>query len=153
MCGHKYCKDCLRMWWYQHRTCPTCKKRLKSNDFHQITYKPQEMLVQEEKSPAKSELPGLEKPQNNFIYSDISSGMLQEIKNVDLASSFSSKIDTLARHLIWLREHDPGAKSIVFSQYKNFLGVLGTAFSRFDIGHSSVDAKDGIRRFKEDPAV
>ncbi|CRG87936.1 putative ATP-dependent helicase C144,05 [Talaromyces islandicus] len=153
VCGHKYCKDCLRMWWYQHRTCPTCKKRLKANDFHQITYKPQELLVREEKSSAKSEAPGIEKSLNNFIYSDISTGMLQEIKNVDLPSSFGTKIDTLARHLIWLREHDPGAKSIVFSQYRNFLGVLGTAFSRFNIGHSNVDAKDGIRRFKEDPAV
>lgn len=55
---------------------------------------------------------------------------------------------------MWLREHDPGAKSIVFSQYKDFLGVLANAFSRFGIGYSSVDqAKDGIQRFKEDPAV
>jgi E3 ubiquitin-protein ligase SHPRH len=143
----------LRKWWYQYRTCPTCKKRLKANDFHQITYKPQELIVQEEKSPAKSESPGFSKALNNFIYSDISTGMLQEIKNVDLSSSFGTKIDTLARHILWLREHDPGAKSIVFSQYKNFLTVLGTAFSRFNIGHSNVDAKDGIRRFKEDPAV
>lgn len=54
---------------------------------------------------------------------------------------------------MWLREHDPGAKSIVFSQYRDFLGVLGTAFARFKIGYSSVEAKDGIRKFKEDPAV
>ncbi|KAH8693534.1 putative SNF2 family helicase/ATPase [Talaromyces proteolyticus] len=150
VCGHKYCKDCLRLWWYQHRTCPTCKRKLKANDFHQIAYKPQELVVQEERSPVKS---GLDTTTNSFIYSDISTGMLQEIKNVDLSSSFGTKIDTLARHLIWLREHDPGAKSIVFSQYKHFLGVLGTAFSRFDIGFSNIDAKDGIHRFKEDPAV
>lgn len=150
VCGHKYCKDCLRVWWHQHRTCPTCKRTLKANDFHQITYKPKELLAQEERTPTKIEH---ERPSQNGIYSDISTGILQEIKDIDLPTSFGTKIDTLSRHLMWLREHDPGAKSIVFSQYRDFLGVLATAFSRFKIGYSSVEAKDGIQRFKEDPAV
>lgn len=106
--------------------------------------------MQEEKSPTKLES---DRPSKNSIYSDINSGVLKEIKNIDLDSSFGTKIDTLARHIMWLREHDPGAKSIVFSQYKNFLGVLATAFTRFKIGFSSVDTKDGIERFKHDPAV
>lgn len=138
------------MWWYQHRTCPTCKKRLKGNDFFQITYKPQELLVQEEKSPTKIEH---EHTLNNAIYADISSGTMSEIKNIDLDGSFGTKIDTLARHILWLREHDPGAKSVVFSQNRGFLDVLGFAFSRLKIGHSSVDNKDGIQTFKNDPAV
>ncbi|RLL97244.1 hypothetical protein CFD26_106303 [Aspergillus turcosus] len=149
VCGHKYCKDCLRIWWNQHRTCPTCKKRLKVNDFHQITYKPEEFVVQEEKTPKFES----GRPSNNFIYADISSGTLKEIKNIDLDASFGTKIDTLARHILWLREHDPGAKSIIFSQYKTFLEVLGTAFTRFKIGYSSIDNADGIERFKTDPAV
>ena len=37
-CGHSYCKECLRLWWKTHRNCPTCKKTLSRNDFHQITY-------------------------------------------------------------------------------------------------------------------
>lgn len=89
----------------------------------------------------------------NSVYTDISSGILSEIKNIDLDGSFGTKIDTLSRHILWLRQHDPGAKSIVFSQYKGFLGVLGSAFSRFKIGYTSVDNKDGIEKFKSDPAV
>lgn len=150
VCGHKYCKDCLRMWWSLHRTCPTCKNRLKANDFHQITYKPQEFVAQEERTPAKVE-PG--QASENLIYTDISSGLLREIKDIDLDGSFGTKIDTIARHIMWLRQYDPVAKAVVFSQYKNFLGVLGTAFSRYKIGHSSVDNKGGIEKFKSDPAV
>ncbi|PWY76366.1 hypothetical protein BO94DRAFT_588688 [Aspergillus sclerotioniger CBS 115572] len=150
VCGHKYCKDCLRLWWHQHRTCPTCKKHLKANDFHQITYKPQELVVQEEKAPTRLEL---ERSSSNSIYAGISSSTLKEIKNIDLDTSFGTKIDTLARHILWLREHDPGAKSVVFSQYKNFLEILANALSRFKIGYSSVDGRDGIRNFKCDPAV
>ncbi|KAB8230672.1 putative SNF2 family helicase/ATPase [Aspergillus alliaceus] len=150
VCGHKYCKDCLRMWWHQHRTCPTCKKRLKANDFYQITYKPQEFVVQEEKPQTRIEP---ERPPKNSLYTDIGSGTLREIKNIDLDGSFSTKIDTLARHVLWLRHHDPGAKSVIFSQYKDFLEVLAIAFYRFKIGFSSVDGKDGISKFKRDPSV
>ncbi|OKL64331.1 hypothetical protein UA08_00027 [Talaromyces atroroseus] len=150
ICGHKYCKSCLRAWWSQHRTCPMCKRKLKSGDFHQITYKPQELIVREERTPTKLEYG---RPSQNGIYSDISSGVLQEIKNIDLSVSFGTKVDTLSRHLLWLRDNDPGAKSIVFSQYSGFLNVLSTAFSRCGIGYSSVESKNGIQRFKEDPAV
>ncbi|KAL4914017.1 peptide N-acetyl-beta-D-glucosaminyl asparaginase amidase A-domain-containing protein [Aspergillus aurantiobrunneus] len=150
VCGHKYCKDCLRIWWRQHRTCPVCKKRLKANDFYQITYKPQDFVVQEEKSSPSI---GFERQSHNSIYADIGSGTLHEIKNIDLKDSFGTKIDTLARHILWLREHDPGAQSIVFSQYKSFLDYLANAFRRFKIGYSSVDESDGIERFKRDPAI
>ncbi|KAL3457770.1 peptide N-acetyl-beta-D-glucosaminyl asparaginase amidase A-domain-containing protein [Aspergillus heterothallicus] len=150
VCGHKYCKDCLRLWWRQHRTCPICKMRLKANDFHQITYKPQEFVVQEEKSSQNLDLG---RQSHNSIYTDIGSGTLHEIKNIDLKDSFGTKIDTLARHILWLREHDPGAQSIVFSQYKSFLDYLANAFRRFKIGYSSVDEPDGISRFKSDPGI
>ncbi|KAL2864568.1 putative SNF2 family helicase/ATPase [Aspergillus lucknowensis] len=150
VCGHKYCKDCLRLWWRQHRTCPICKKRLKANDFYQITYKPQEFVVQEEKSAPHIDLG---RQSSNSIYTDIGSGTLHEIKNIDLKDSFGTKIDTLARHILWLREHDPGAQSIIFSQYKSFLEYLSNAFKRFKIEYSSVDDHDGISKFKNDPAV
>jgi len=150
VCGHKYCTDCLRLWWRQHRTCPMCKRPLKYNDFHQITYKPQELVAQEEESAIKFDH---ERHSKNAIYSDISSGLLNEIKTIDLNGSFGTKIDTLARHIIWLREYDPGAKSIIFSQYKNFLEVLQRALHRFKIVSSSVDHPGGIESFKKDPAV
>lgn len=127
-----------------------CKRSLKHNDFHQITYKPQNLSAQEEDSSMRLDAGG---HSQNAIYSDISSGLLREIKNVDLEGSYGTKIDTLARHIIWLRAHDPGAKSIVFSQYKNFLMVLQGAFTRFGIASTTVDNKDGIEKFKKDPSV
>lgn len=150
VCGHKFCKDCLRLWWRQHRSCPICKVRLSANEFHDITYKPSEIVVQEEKTPTHLE-PG--HSAKNAIYSNIKTRDLQEIKDVEIEGSFGTKIDTLARHLIWLRQHDPGAKAIVFSQYKSFLDKLANAFSRLGIGFSSVDSRGGIEKFKRDPSV
>ena len=67
--------------------------------------------------------------------------------------SFGTKIDTLARHILWIRQNDPGAKSVIFSQYKDFLNVLGRAFAQFKIAFSGFDKPNGVRKFKDDPGV
>jgi E3 ubiquitin-protein ligase SHPRH len=89
------------------------------------------------------------------IYSDVSKATLAQIKNIELPGNFSfgTKIDTLARHLLYLRESDPGAKSIVFSQFKDFLSVLSRAFQRYRIGFTSIDKSDGIEKFKNDAGI
>lgn len=114
-------------------------------------YKPQELTVQEEEHPIGFE-DSVETPQTS-IYSGISDSTLCQIKNIDLDGSFGTKIDTLARHILWIRENDQGSKSIVFSQYKDFLDVLGRAFAQFKIGFTSIDRKGGIEKFKTDPGV
>lgn len=92
-------------------------------------------------------------PDMMTIYSGINDYILNQIKNTEVDGSFGTKIDTLARHMLWIREHDPGAKSIIFSQFKDFLDVLAKAFSQFKIGFTGIDRKDGIQKFKENPSV
>ncbi|KAL8842462.1 MAG: hypothetical protein Q9176_002614 [Flavoplaca citrina] len=154
-CGHSYCAECLSLWRKHHMTCPTCKKRLLQNDLYQITYKPLELTVQEEyrASDHSETMAGSNSSQS--IYTDISASTLNEIKNVDLdvKQSFGTKVDSIARHVIWLREHDPGTKSIVFSQFREFLSVLSVAFANYKIGHTSIDSKDGVQRFQEDAGM
>ncbi|MCJ1443122.1 MAG: hypothetical protein MMC23_003619 [Stictis urceolatum] len=157
-CGHQFCKDCLREWYNTHRTCPVCKKKLSKTDFHQITYKPQELTAQEEDNIRISGQDAKETDgqllEDASLYSGINSKTLAEIKNVDILGSFGTKIDTLARHIIWLRSSDPGAKSIIFSQFRDFLDILARAFRRFKIGFATIDdKKQGIERFKKDSSV
>ena len=92
ICGHQYCKDCIRLWWNEHRSCPMCKRHLKRKDFHQITYKPQEMKLQEETQAADPS--SSERIADSGIYSGIRSSTLDQIKQVDLNGSFGTKIDT-----------------------------------------------------------
>ena len=155
-CGHTYCLECLQLWWSAHRTCPACKKHLHKTDFHSITYKPQELTIEEESGFSGSALGRSEVADNTQalgIYSGIRENTLNQIKNVDLEGSFGTKIDTIARHILWIRQHDPGAKSIVFSQYRDFLDVLARAFKHFKIGFTGIDRKGGIESFKKDPAL
>ena len=155
-CGHIYCVECLQFWWGTHRNCPTCKKHLRKQDFHRITYKPSELMMEEETGLSTS-LAKKEKvtddTQGSSIYAGIRAPILNQIKNIDIDGSYSTKIDTIARHVLWIREHDPGAKSIIFSQYKEFLEVLHRAFTQFKISCTGFDKKEGIQKFKNDPSM
>lgn len=154
-CGHSYCVECLRLWRIRHGTCPTCKKRLDQSDLHQITYKPQELTVREETQPRDRTETTASDGGSPSIYADISASTLNEIKNIDMdiKQSFGTKIDSIARHIVWLRENDPGSKAVVFSQFRDFLSILGTAFTSFKIGFARINQKNGIQRFKDDPGV
>ncbi|TIA03031.1 hypothetical protein D6C82_02203 [Aureobasidium pullulans] len=153
VCGHQFCKECISLWWSAHRTCPVCKKRLVLADFHQITYKPQELQAQEERSEPSSPGQSSSKISTESLYADIGNDTLAQIKSIDLNGSFGTKIDTLARHILWIRKNDPGAKAIVFSQFREFLDVLGTAFKQFGVGYSRMGKPGAVDRFKNDASI
>ncbi|KAF2090657.1 hypothetical protein K490DRAFT_3522, partial [Saccharata proteae CBS 121410] len=155
VCGHIFCKECIGAWIKERRTCPVCKRWLKDADFHNVTYKPRELQAQEETqttTPGECSEASSRSPvsTSSAIYSDMSPTTMNEINSKDLNGSFGTKIDTIARHILWLRDNDPGAKSIVFSQFSDFLDVLGAAFREFRIGFSSIGEKEGIGKFRRE---
>ena len=166
-CGHTFCSPCINQWLRTSAKCPTCKKILKKKDFHQITYKPQDLQMEEEEedtsndntsgSPSSSSSPISTRNSSTpmSIYSQISTLNLNQIKSIDLPESFSTKIDMIARHILWLRSYEAGAaKTVLFSQYQSFCpGHLANAFRRLKIRFTVVGDRDAVERFKHDPAV
>ncbi|KAI5358615.1 putative helicase, Zinc finger, RING-type, Zinc finger, RING/FYVE/PHD-type [Septoria linicola] len=153
VCGHQFCKECLSHWLAHRRNCPMCKRNLTSNDIHDITFRPQELRAQEEVQSGEDSQPSGPSSISTSIYSDVDSAALDQIKAVDLPTSYGSKIDTLGRHLLWIREHDPGAKSIIFSQYREFLDVLGTALRDFKIGYSRLGRSGAVEKFRNEANI
>lgn len=153
VCGHQFCKDCIQMWWSEHRNCPVCKRRLHLADFYDVTYKPAEPSKEQVQAAAEAGHSFSQPTQSNTIYTTISPTTLNQIKSIDLrGSSYGSKVDTLVRHILHLRKADPGSKSIIFSQYRDFLEVLAKCLRANDIIHSKFDDRDGIIDFKSNPA-
>ncbi|KAI8192877.1 putative ATP-dependent helicase [Colletotrichum sp. SAR 10_65] len=154
VCGHQFCKDCIKQWYRAHHNCPMCKRKLRLTELHDITLKPREVKLLEETTTSTTHEPKDKNVRTNGIYSQFGSEKIAQIKDIELAGlSYGSKVDSIVRHIIWLRKTDPGAKSIVFTQYRSFLGVLSAAFFRYKIGFASIDSSTGIQRFKEDPGV
>lgn len=122
VCGHQFCKECMVMWYKAHRNCPMCKKHLSPSQLHDITMKPKELKLHEDEnsqanSIAKDQNRNGTTSQKSTIYSTFNADQLEEIRDIELdGPSYTTKVDTLVRHLLWLRQTDPGAKSIVFSQ-------------------------------------
>ena len=152
-CGHTYCGGCWQMWWKSHRTCPACKKKLWAYDLHQIAEKPQNLVAEEETLPRSRTSSRVSTPRPNGIYASVRTSVLDEIKNIEISQSYGTKVDTLTRHILWLRDKDPGAKSVIFSQYRDFLKLLKTVFVKAKIGCATIEEKDGITNFKTDASV
>ena len=156
ICGHMYCRDCWRLWMKSSRVlCPTCKRALnwyKANDI-----RPFSVHASEDKSEEESSSPSSPSSDNitakHGIYTGIESVILNDIRSIELPKRYGTKIDTLTRHVLWLRDQEPGAKSVIFSQYRDFLKVLKKVFLDANIGCTTIDEHNGITKFKHDDGI
>jgi len=115
------------LWFRAHRNCPVCKQHLKPSNLHDIVLKPQQLRIHAEDLGGRSGEAGSSnsgsgssrhggQPSQSVIYTQFSPEKLDAIRNIDLdGPSFTTKVDNLVRHLLWLRQVDPGSKSIIYS--------------------------------------
>ncbi|KAI0422163.1 SNF2 family N-terminal domain-containing protein [Xylaria grammica] len=155
-CGHTFCKECIVHWLKAKYRCPLCKTYQIPSMLKEFNSKNQAMAKGLSLSSFGLGLRGGSKS-GWGVYSNIHDDQRHAIQNVKLnGPSYSSKVDILIKHLIWLREEDPGAKSIVFTQFRGFLGTLGQALAENRIGFAtftSGNRSTEIQRFKDDPSI
>lgn len=106
------------LWFKSHHNCPMCKRPLRSSNLHDITIKPQDLKLHTQPSPTTPLEQQKRSPsKKTAIYTEFSDDKLAEIQNIELRPpGYTTKVDAIIRHILWLRESDPGAKSILFSQ-------------------------------------
>ncbi|QPG76675.1 hypothetical protein FOA43_004069 [Brettanomyces nanus] len=152
-CGHKYCKDCLEEWMKNKPICPICKRILRKRDLYTFTCTQKQLkggLVEdlEEKkedngmTEEKEDISGEIERLNNSkrmekdifkIYRSMDNDMLREIMSIQLAQSYGSKIDMILRQVLFLKKYEKGVQILVFSQWPEFLKLLGHAMVQNDI--------------------
>jgi len=71
--------------------------------------------------PEKLQGDAIPKSRRKIDYNAAGHSLLGEIDTMELCGSYGTKIDTLVRHLLYLRVTDLGAKSIVFSAWEDSL--------------------------------
>ena len=71
--------------------------------------------------PEKLQVDAIPKSRRKIDYNTVGHSLLAEIDTMELCGSYGTKIDTLVRHLLYLRVTDTGTKSIVFSAWEDSL--------------------------------
>jgi E3 ubiquitin-protein ligase SHPRH len=154
-CGHVFDKECVEKWIASAGRCPVCRRTVRKSELiihapkRKITELQEEVMING--SPAQASTPSAD---STSIYGNISSATMAQINDIDLGGiSYGSKIDMIARHLLWIRHNDPGSKTVIFSQFGDFLDVLKEALKKWKIGCASMSSRHGVQDFKSNPAT
>ena len=150
-CGHLFCFVCLQIWLKHNHTCPVCKERLTNRDWHKIATQKADIVLRGTESSHHDH------SFSEAIYQTIDGKVLQQIQQVELQTSFGSKIDNLTRHLLWIQSQG-GAKAVVFSQWSDVLDVMERSFRLNGIGYVRFDQKqrkdnDAVKLFKTSDTI
>lgn len=68
--------------------------------------------------------------------------LLQELSGVQLAGDWGTKLNTIVRGIMRLKQTDPSAKSLVFTQWAQMVDVISLALRMNRISHARMDSKD-----------
>ncbi|KAK6460835.1 SNF2 family N-terminal domain-containing protein [Scheffersomyces coipomensis] len=129
-CGHKYCKECLEQWIRNSHTCPMCKRSIHLDSVYNFTHHKPNLKA----NKVVDSLEGGSHSKNLYsIYKALPKDTIEEIQNVKLENSYSSKVNMIVKQVLYLRSQNPSVQIVVYSQWQDMLYILGTAFKDADI--------------------
>lgn len=139
VCGHKFCTNCITKWYELRGSCPLCKHWLGPNDM--IRFRAADV------HSLRPEIQDL----SNKIYAQIPTSMFNQILAYPIERSYGSKIDMITRHAQYLRNEDPTAQIVIFSQWAPILRALLN--SLHENGLLTATISDGASEFRNDPRI
>ncbi|KAK4514830.1 glucosidase II [Mucor velutinosus] len=167
-CGHSSCYSCGVQWFKTSRRCHTCNATVKPFEWYRVSY--QEMEMHD-----RDQVVGADSANNSSTAASINGNenaltvpwkpkkderiehLIREIKKQQISSSQGAKIDSIIRHIKYVKEKDNG-KCVVFSQWTKVLAMLKTGLeangiqcTNIDTGAGSAASKNKVARFQQDP--
>ncbi|KAJ7224511.1 SNF2 family N-terminal domain-containing protein [Mycena pura] len=134
--AHVFCEDCMKLWISSKTssTCPVCRVAINFDKLERfaVTEQPLQPLNVE----SEHEVP---KSRRKIEYNMIDCEVFHEIQSMPAYGDYGNKIQTLVRHLLYLRNADAGAKSIVFSAWADSLFIVERALRANGISCLRVD--------------
>ncbi|KAF5378608.1 hypothetical protein D9615_007143 [Tricholomella constricta] len=153
-CAH----ECMKTWLLRKegKTCPVCRVSIDPDTIERFEVTANEL---EGEKPAQRVVNGehVLKSRRQITYNMIDPRLFDEVNSMESFGDYGSKIQTLVRHLLYLQNTDPGAKSIVFSAWADSLLIMERALKSNGIRCLRIDQKSkgesAAKRFKSDPEI
>ncbi|KAF8055235.1 SNF2 family N-terminal domain-containing protein [Lyophyllum atratum] len=157
-CAHVFCEGCMKAWLLRRegKTCPVCRVPIDPDTIERFTVTPDQPEAVKEAQKAVQGEPA-PRSRRQIAYNMIDTKLFQDINSMESFGDYGSKIQTLVRHLLYLKITDPGAKSIVFSAWADSLHIMERALKTNGIRCLRIDQKSkgesAAKRFKNDPEI
>ncbi|CDR40015.1 CYFA0S04e01706g1_1 [Cyberlindnera fabianii] len=129
-CGHRYCKECLSTWLHSKLTCPICNSRVRREDVYNFTFNREDIVV----SHGGFSSDGTNKELSQ-LYTTMDNTTLAKLNEIPLKYDYGSKVNAIVRQVLWLKKRNPYVQIVVFSQWGQFLDLLGNSLSHNGIQH------------------
>ncbi|KAI5965296.1 uncharacterized protein KGF55_001516 [Candida pseudojiufengensis] len=130
-CGHKYCKDCLSHWLRNSRCCPVCKTRIEQKSIYNFTRYAPELKAKE----MTDDEPDQRNGKVNSIYKALDPTIVQEIEEINLTNSVSTKVDMIVKQALYLKKNNPKVQIVIFSQWQDMLYILSLALKSAGVSY------------------
>lgn len=101
--------------------CPVCRVVINSNQLQRFSLRTSTADPAAGAPPIIRNNEVIPRSLRQIDYNCIPPSLLEDIQTMESIGSYGSKIDTLTRHLLYLKVAEPDAKSIVFSAWADSL--------------------------------
>ncbi|KAH3678226.1 hypothetical protein WICMUC_001655 [Wickerhamomyces mucosus] len=129
-CGHRFCKDCLNEWLNSHHNCPICKEKVFKDDIYQFTLNRDEINITKAMEHSNFEqIDELNKFQLSQIYSNYSERDLNDLNQIKLKNDYGTKINSIIRQILFLKNQDFNVQILIYSQWTDFLRYIANALN------------------------
>ncbi|EJD53059.1 hypothetical protein AURDEDRAFT_180640 [Auricularia subglabra TFB-10046 SS5] len=155
-CAHVFCEECITLWLKRgSKACPVCRVPITSSSMHRITVQENKAVVANGGNARSGEDDVVAADEPKIAFNMLDGPLYKKIQSTVSHGSYGSKIELLIKHLLYIREEDPGAKSIVFSAWADSLHIIEHALIHNNIPCLRVDAgkskENAARKFRTDP--
>ncbi|KAI8848832.1 SNF2 family N-terminal domain-containing protein [Chytridium lagenaria] len=158
-CGHLYCAECTKFWVLKHHKCAVCNQKVSRNQVVSVSFRLYDKTKTRTLPPSNPDLTVdvIPSKTDQDAPLDFQSALVTTLSAIPITGSFGTKIDTIVRHLLYLRQTDPGCKSLVFSQWEQVLYILSAALQanhiRFVRMEGGKRGSDAVQKFREDAGL
>ncbi|CAD7941861.1 unnamed protein product [Amoebophrya sp. A25] len=141
-CGHVFCVECIHQQMRaNHNKCGLCRKPLRDKDIYSLALEMRSAGVkidarseQQKTDNLREELGG----DKSFEIKYDNALIPEDIRDPEAYAEYGSKIQSICQVLLHIDREEPGAKVILFCQWKNLMCKIANCLTKYGFRYSTL---------------